>query len=306
MKLQLEPYDRICFLGDSITQNGQWIAEIFEYFKENLPELKIGLYNCGIAGTSAWSIHQKNRIFCDCLNLFPKYTVVMFGMNDIGRHLYDGSMDEEMLKLRQDRMNLFKKSLEEIVQFCKQAGSTPILCSPTLYDEYTEPQDSVGLDRALEQCTAIVEKICKENDLLFVNMRNVLMQHMNQKPIGLDRVHPNAFGQHLLAECFLYSVGLKNAMEPDKVIVLKGESEARYEVEQMLRKVVFVERNLMGWQNMEEDIPVAKRKELVKKRLENEETERFAVVLKQYLELSDFKEKLRGEVVKKTIEMYRR
>ena len=46
MKLDLAKYDRICFLGDSITQNGQWIAEVFEYFKEYMPELKIGLYNC--------------------------------------------------------------------------------------------------------------------------------------------------------------------------------------------------------------------------------------------------------------------
>ena len=115
MKLELNKHDRICFLGDSITQNGQWIAEICEYFKEHLPELEIGFYNCGVAGTSAWTALLKNRIYCDCLYLFPKYTVIMFGMNDIGRFLY-GKEDEESQNARIRRIKLYEKSMREIIQ----------------------------------------------------------------------------------------------------------------------------------------------------------------------------------------------
>lgn len=47
MKLKLDKNDRICFLGDSITADGIWVAEIIEYFIKHYPELKIGFYNCG-------------------------------------------------------------------------------------------------------------------------------------------------------------------------------------------------------------------------------------------------------------------
>ena len=84
MNLQLKKRDRICFLGDSITSNGLWIAEIFDFFVKNYPELEVGMYNCGVGSTCGYQVGFKNRMYREWLNFFPAYTVIAFGMNDKG------------------------------------------------------------------------------------------------------------------------------------------------------------------------------------------------------------------------------
>lgn len=305
MKIELNKHDRICCLGASIFQNGQWIAEVFEYFKEHFPELEIGFYNCGIAGTTSWHALSKDRLYADCLHLAPKYVVFGFGMNDIGRHLYV-SDDAKMLIQRQERIDQFKDAMTELLEACKQAGAVPILCSVTPYDEYNEPdaETTVGLDKGSEKLANEIEKMAAENNLLFIDMRKILMKYMDRKPIGRDRVHPNKLGQHLMAECFLCAIGAKEQEEPDKVIELQGKSEARFQTEQKLRRIMFVERQLMGWQNKDEVYTLAERKDLVRQRLEKEEAEWIKGLLRDYLDSGDFKEELRGELVRQTIQMY--
>ena len=73
MKLDLNDRDRICFFGDSITHHGWWISEIYQYFTDNYPELNTMFFNCGVAGTRAKSANQKDRMYCDLFNFFPKY-----------------------------------------------------------------------------------------------------------------------------------------------------------------------------------------------------------------------------------------
>lgn len=305
MKLELNKHDRICFLGDSITQNGQWIAEVFEYFKKHYSELEIGFYNSGIAGTSASQAHLKNRMHCDCLHLFPKYTVIMFGMNDIGRELYLRE-DAENLMQRKERIEQYLDALNKILKTCKKAGTIPILCSPTPYDEYNEPDEGTGsgLDTALELCTHEVEKISRENNLLFVDMHKALLEYIDKKPIGADRVHPNMYGHHLMAECFLCAIGAKMKSEPDKVIEIRGRSKERFQTEQKLRHIVFLERHFMGWQHREDTYTLAERKEFVRQRLGCEKTEWIKELLEEYIEIADFQEDLRGKLIKQTLEMY--
>ena len=77
----------ICFLGDSITRRGYWIAEIFEHLKGS----GTVVYNCGVSGDSA--SHAIPRLYTDCLSRTPDTVVMMFGMNDIGRTLYEALAD---------------------------------------------------------------------------------------------------------------------------------------------------------------------------------------------------------------------
>ena len=305
MKLELKKRDRICFLGDSITHNGRWIAEVFEYFIEHMPELEVGFYNCGVAGTSAWNAVLKDRLYCDCLHLFPKYTGIMFGMNDIGRFLF-GKEDEESRNARIRRIHLFEKSMRNLILECKGAGSIPILCSPTPFDEYNDPtmEWSIGIDRALMECTEIVKRLAEEEQLLYIDMRSVLMEYIAQRPISPDRVHPSEFGHHLMAENFLCAIGAKGNVEAEKEVILQEKNQARYDAEQLLRKVVCVERDLMGWHHLPEDLSLEERKVQVRKRLETEKGEGARTNLNLYLEYADFKEKLRGDVVRKTLAIY--
>ena len=42
--------DIICFLGDSITANGMWMAEIYQTLRKTVP---VKCYNCGVSGATA-------------------------------------------------------------------------------------------------------------------------------------------------------------------------------------------------------------------------------------------------------------
>lgn len=305
MHINLQKHDRICFLGDSITANGSWIAEIYEHFIENYPELRTGFFNCGISGTRGGEAGIKNRLYCDCFDLSPKYLAVMFGMNDSMTHLYNPSCTEpDKAEKKKAAIEKYKKGILEVVNECSKNGITPIILAPTPYDEYTiSGTDNNMADAALLRCGEIASEIACQNGLIFVNMHSALMKHMGKKPVGEDRIHPNAFGHHLMAEEFLHSIGAKEKTEPDKKIILSEKNKKRYETEQIYRHIMFVERDYMLWQYGDSPA-LEERKRLLFERVKSETAEWIGEILDTYLKYADYKDEIRGELVRLSKEIY--
>lgn len=305
MHINLQNHDRICFLGDSITANGSWIAEIYEHFIENYPELRTGFFNCGISGSRGYEALIKNRLYCDCFDLFPKYLAVMFGMNDSMTHLYNPSCPEpDKVEKREALLEKYKNGLSEIVRECRENGITPIILAPTPYDEYTiSDTDNNMADSALRRCGEIASEIASQNGLIFIDMHSALMKHIDKSPVGEDRIHPNAFGHHLMAEEFLYSIGAKEKIEPDKKIIFSEKNKKRFDAEQIYRKIMFVERDYMCWQYG--DSPsLEERKRLLSERVKGEAAEWLGEILDTYLKYADYKDEIRGELVRLSKEIY--
>ena len=306
MLLELSKNDRICFLGDSITSNGLWIAEVFEYFRDKFPELKIGFYNCGISGSKGSEADLKNRLYCDCFNFFPRYLVIMFGMNDAMPYLYSpGCREENKEQKRSDALTAYKNGLLRVIGECEKNGITPIICAPTPYDEYNsfEAENWQG-DIALRRCGEIAADLAGQYGLLFVNMHEILLENIEKKPIGADRIHPNGFGQHLMAERFLCAIGAKENADADCTVTLCEKNRQRFKTEQDCRALMFVERDYMLWQHG--SLPdTAERKRLLTERIKTETADWADSILNKYLKYADYKEELRGELVRLTVGMYR-
>ncbi len=96
------------------------------------------------------------------------------------------------------------------------------------------------------------------------------------------------------------AIGEKSEIEPDKVCVLSEKNKVRYDAEQKLRNLMFVERDCMLWQH-EPPKSIEERKEAVKQKMQEGI---LADLLAAYLENIDFLDQIRGDVVKKTTEMY--
>ena len=250
MKLNLNKRDRICFLGDSITANGTWIKEITEYFLKNFPELETEFYNSGIPGSKGFEANIKNRLYTDCFHLFPKYVVIMFGMNDVLIHLYNPKCSEkDKITKREERLAGYRFTLETITDYCKKEGATPIICSPTVYDEYNDLDgENDFADIALKTLRDIAKEFAIENELIFVDMYQMIYDHISEKPVSEDRVHPNDYGHHLMAEAFLCAIGAKDKPEIEKVCTISQKNQKRFETEQKIRTVMFFERDCMLWQ----------------------------------------------------------
>lgn len=306
MKINLEKHDRISFFGDSITAHGMWIREVAEYFSKNYPELEIGIYNSGIAGSRASGANLKDRMFCDCLQMFPKYVVVMFGMNDVEYGLH-GSQDPDEIARMKASIAKYPDSLKNIINICKSAGATPIICSPTPYDEYNDGPNPTkpGIDEDLQGFAVVAKSIAEENGLLFVDMRDAIFGHIDEKPVREDRVHPNEYGHHLMAERFLTAIGAKETEEPEKVVEISEKNQKRFETEQILRKLMFVERDGMLWQFENYNRPLEERKELLAKTTAELDNEFWHLMNDNYKANADFKDELRGELVKLTLDMYK-
>ncbi len=301
MKLDLGYRDRICFFGDSITAHGFWMAEVFEYFIKNFPEHKTYMFNCGIAGSRGKEANIKNRAFCDCLNLFPKYVVVMFGMNDVEPNIHGTDDPEHKRLLAEEVLPVYPKTLENIIEIIKSVGATPIICSPTPFDEYTEGEKKwLGTDADLEKFSRIARDTAERHGLIFVDMRKALMDNMDKCPIREDRVHPNRYGHHLMAEAFLCAIGAKDTFDNGEPVELSDKNQSRFETEQKVRDIMHVERDALGWQR-EETKTMAERRKLIEERSEKfPDYEPFKV----YLENVDYLDELRGELVKKTLDIY--
>ena len=123
----------ICFLGDSITRRGYWIAEIFEHVRHD----GIKVYNCGVSGDSASNAIA--RLYTDCLNRSPDTVVMMFGMNDIRRTLYDESAPKtpETEEKKAKALERHQNAVRTLTSMIRKAGIDLILCTPTPYNDVT-------------------------------------------------------------------------------------------------------------------------------------------------------------------------
>ncbi len=309
---KLKKGDRIVFLGDSITAGGIWIKEIIQHFLDNYSELKIGFYNCGVPGGTAREVNLKNHMYSDCFNYFPKYVVIMFGMNDIVPWFYSPICDyKNKVNEREKCIVKYSNNMENIIFMCKQNNVNPILCTPTPYDQYNDPdnQNNWYSDMGIKICGEIVNEMAEKYNLTCIDMYSAVKEHIMEAPIKEDRVHPNEFGQHLMAEEFLYSIGAKENKNIYEIPFISPKNQARFEAEQKYRKLVFVEHNLMGWQ-LKPTRKLMYRKKNMRVRVEDKSDPiwscvgDFDVLQKFYTDNADFKDEIQRELLKQTLRLY--
>ena len=67
--------DVICFLGDSITANGLWMAEVYQELRK---KYKVKCYNIGVSGGRIFMAEK--CLYSRCLAFNPDYVTVSFGI----------------------------------------------------------------------------------------------------------------------------------------------------------------------------------------------------------------------------------
>ncbi len=235
----------ICFLGDSITRRGYWIAEIFEHLRKQ----GIVAYNCGVSGDSATG--AISRLYSDCLCRTPDTVAVMFGMNDVGRDLYnEGRCDVEEKKAA--RIAKFEASMRTLLDMLRRAGVDIILCTPTPCDDVTANVTVVNTcNDGLAKCAEITRGLAKEFSLpcvdFFAYLRPLLGREYQTLP---DCVHPTPESHHAMAQCFMRDLGWISEIDPTPFLPLNEQHRARFDAEQGLREIHFIEWNQMYKERM--------------------------------------------------------
>lgn len=294
----------VCFLGDSITAAGEWESEIFSLFAEKFSQKKIKFYNCGIGGDSAEGALK--RVYGDCLVFSPEYVVMMFGMNDVGRLYYENEEPENM-RMRGVALEKYKKSMTELARIITASGAKLILCTPTRYDDFdkTSNEKIIPVNEGLGKCAEFVRELAKKYRCTLVDFHKEMLEFTNlgRSIIGPDRVHPNMYGHHLMAQVFLKTVGAVERIDFGEYTEKNQTNIIRRRIESTYVRIKFCEL-VMSWNNYDKnEHTVQQRKEWIKE-FKKDGWEWFEDTKNEYLKTADFRDKYMAELVKFTNYMY--
>lgn len=291
----------ICFLGDSITRRGYWLAEIFAHLRKK----GIRVWNCGVSGDNAtWAI---NRLYTDCLHRSPDTVVMMFGMNDVGRDLYnEGRTDVEEKKA--SRIEKFKASMHTLADMIKAAGCDLILCTPTPCDEVT-PDAALPChcNEGLAHIAEAVREMANELQVPCVDFFAYLLPRVGAEYKTLpDRVHPTPESHHPMAQLFLKTLGFIDEIDPTPFLPMDAEAQALFDADQKLREIHFIEWNQMygartsGKMTHADYIALAEQRLAAARESGNEMQIRW---YSNYLNIVENRLEYENDVVKHTVEM---
>lgn len=250
----------VAFLGNSITHSGDFHHYVSLYYATRFPDQKVIFYNLGIRGNNANDFLKRMDI--DILAKKVDYYVVMAGMNDVNRLLYnvDRQSDPEVQKQKQWALNDYRKNYEKVVQRLLTTGAKIILQKPSIYDQTGDlpTPNQPGVNDALQKCTEIIDELAKKYKLQTIDYFT-LMKDINQKIqsvdpkktiVGNDRVHPNAPGHFVMAYQFL-----KSTLQPNHVSAITIEKGKLKKAENVKVDKIVWNKQSVSFTTIENSLP---------------------------------------------------
>jgi len=294
--------DVVCFLGDSLTADGRYMAEIYQYLRK---KYKIKCYNCGIPGGTArmLSLHMHST----CLIYNPDHVAVTVGINDlaIAKYSAENMKNAEIAEQRRKTVEIHKEKYEQIICDIIASGAQPIVCLTAPFDDVNpKARECFACRPALEEIIENMRRLAKKYGCPIVDYYGEMYPLLDKMDIiSPDRVHPTALGYHVMAQIFLRDTGEKDACEYDTPFEFEEWNKARFDAEQKLRKMNFAEYCGMldrCWMN---DLPMEEKKKIALERYEAspDKTAFVPLAYKDYSENADKMDRLRGEVIKLTV-----
>lgn len=206
--------DTVCYVGDSITHGGGYMRNITLFYATRYPEDFVNFYNLGISGDTVG--HVNKRMKTDILVVKPAVATLMIGMNNCNIYAKP-DMDAARAKAVENNRLAYRKNLSEILDKFASAKCDVILFTPSPYDETVklETPPTVGKNGELREFSKDVSEEAKKRGLKLVDMQGYMMKinaelqrDFPEKSVaGKDRVHPQAFGNFVMAANFVRTLG---------------------------------------------------------------------------------------------------
>jgi lysophospholipase L1-like esterase len=228
------PGTQIVFVGDSIThgfsapgtvKGDHYHGLLQVYFATRFPTLDLWTANAGRAGDNLTGLTAHRMDSRDVYKTlpgvvdFPKVAFILYGMNDGGSLGYiDGQTPSESAK--EKRRKAYVNNLTEAIVDLSAKNVTPVVLSPTFYDEAAKKnvKPAIGYNTELAIYKSLAQQVATRHDLLFVDLhtrmteRNAFKQRMEPGfSYTNDRVHPHSGG----AAIMFYSILNSLRSDPD-------------------------------------------------------------------------------------------
>jgi len=210
---------RVLFLGDSITYNGQYVAYIAAYERTRFPNRKVEFLNLGLPSETLCGLSEPEhlrhgfprpdlheRLARVLAKTRPDLVFADYGMND---GIY--------LPLSPERFQKFREGVEWLRAQVAATGARLVLVTPPVYDEVRGGQKGYGavLDRYSEW---LVEQRGWGWEVvdLHTPMKQRLAQERGRDPgfaLANDGVHPGSLGHWIMAQAILMHLGARDIVE---------------------------------------------------------------------------------------------
>ncbi|WP_455950596.1 SGNH/GDSL hydrolase family protein [Eubacterium sp.] len=295
-KINMNKNTTICAFGDSITASGEWVGEVFD----NVKEQGVKVYNCGVAGDTAYDSQRRMEEDCLCYN--PTNVIVMFGVNDMN-HWY--AEKDVSLSFVESLIDEYELNLEKVIKKFQDRNIDVILCSPPPYLEgsYYLTADNQCNNR-LKKCAEISKSLAKKYKCHFIDMYNVFSsKEKMQQYYKEDRVHPNARGQRLIAETILQYLGIDYKSQYNKKFEYSELNRKRMELETIYRKVMYAKHDTIGKHCDRLGITMSKEEEIEFLKEEMTKAEFTAHCANIYFKYNDDLPKIKSEIIELTEKM---
>lgn len=224
----IKPGEKVLFFGDSITHGGRYIA-FLQLLVNSRGMTGADLMNAGISGDSATG--GLRRIGYDVIDRKPDRVFILFGMNDVGRGFYKNDTPAN-LKNRKIRLQMFTDSQKKIIKLLKENKITPVLMTPTAYDQYQKDGKSDRCNEpGLTDIADITRKLAKEENVDLIElhpyMTDMLKKHPDLQLCGKDLVHPIHAGHMVMALLIADQLGITGPVA-DVTIPVSGKVQSRF------------------------------------------------------------------------------
>lgn len=203
--------DRVCFYGDSITEQRFYGVDVQAYVRTRFPNLHVSFVNSGVGGdrvTGGWAGGIDLRLKRDVFPFKPNVVTIMLGMNDASYRPFN-----------QKIFDTYTNGYEHLIASLQAhlPGVRIVLIEPSPYDDVTEkPNFPGGYNAVLLKYSAFVRQLAAKNHLMDVDFNGPLVAVMQkafaQNPklshkVIPGRVHPSAAGQLVMAQALLKAWG---------------------------------------------------------------------------------------------------
>ncbi len=204
----LKDGDRVCFYGDSITEQRFYPAEVQTYVLTRFPHLHVRYIDAAVGGdrvTGGWAGPIDLRLRRDVYPFHPNVVTIMLGMNDAGYQPFNPKL-----------YNTFKTGYVHIIRQLKKhlPGVRIVLLLTSPYDELGFKG---GYNAVLQRYDAYVSRLGRQFHLPVVDfntpMNRILLEAYHQNPWGPareffpGRIHPSAAMEMIMAQQLLKAWG---------------------------------------------------------------------------------------------------
>lgn len=203
---------KIVFLGDSITQAGQYVSFTSYYLESLYPEKNFDIYPLGLASETLSGLsedgHAGGRFPRPCV--FERLARVLDKVKPDVIFACYGINDGIYLPLDDQRFAAFKDGVQNLISQSKAAGVQQIyLITPPIYDVTTKPGE-FNYDSVMSAYAAW-EMSINEPGVQVIDLHSPMRiaRDARTEAFSNDRVHPGEDGHLFMAQTILKGLGLK-------------------------------------------------------------------------------------------------